>query len=274
MITAAEITESDPFASLAARMEVARAEFSAYLDTLPQERPCPNHPHVTTFLDRENTPRNGNALYPCAECAADRKKAARIARLEDVGIPSDALSATLENFDTHRPKVNPDFQTPQQFLEAAQRFQAGEIRNMILAGTPGIGKGHLAAALAIEASDKGKKIEWSTCSALFNEYHMAYASNQTGPVLESRAVVDLLVLDEICLRDLPADGEEILFAIFEYRHKKRLPSILLGNKPADKCREWLGGRILDRLRSGGVAFRYGEWESMRGTQGDGAQFEI
>lgn len=83
---------------------------------------------------------------------------------------------------------------------------------------------------------------------------------------------DLLILDELCLRDLPADGEEILFTLFDSRQKTARRTLCLGNKPAQETRLWLGDRISDRLRSGGVTFCYGAWQSMRGGAGDGAEF--
>src|SRR5690606_255974 len=122
-------------------------------------------------------------------------------------------------------------------------------------------KGHLAAAIAMQRMRDGESVAWVECSRLFGEWHTAYSHNSTDFVRDRYAKPDLLVLDEICLRDLPQDGEEILFAILDRRQKSALPTLLLGNQPAEGAKEWLGGRIVDRLRSGKVAFCYGEWES-------------
>lgn len=253
--------------------EEAKAR-DAFYDTLPAERPCSRHPSVMARLDRDKSPSRGEPLYACPACIQESADAARLQKLRDNGIPEDALHATLDNFDTSRPNVKGDYQSPASFVSAARKFAAGEIRNLILAGSPGIGKGHLAAALCIQHLDAGKSIWWTTCQELFFSVHAGYKDNTADRAVRPCCSRVLLVLDEICLRDLPADGEEILFAIFEARHKARLPSILLSNKPADEVRKWMGARILDRLRSGGVAFRYGEWDSMRGTDKDGSQFEI
>jgi DNA replication protein DnaC len=272
-----ELPQTDFAARVDATMSKFHAaweEFAAYLSSLPAERECPSHPGVMASLDRENCRRHEPPVYVCQKCEDAKLAAVRRKRLLDAGIPEDAIHATLENFDIARPDVKEAYNSPQSFVESARKFAAGEIRNLLLAGTPGIGKGHLAAALAIAASDAGQSIQWATCSEVFNDCHAAYADNSMSRALGWYQRPKLLVLDEICLRALPADGEEILFAIFEYRHKNRLPSILLGNKPADDTRNWIGARILDRLRSGGVSFRYGEWASMRGTDKDGCQFEI
>lgn len=249
----------------------SKTPFEIHLDALPQEAPCPRHPDTLARLDRAKTERK-HTVYACEACAAEAAARKRLKRLNDAHIPHDAEHATLENFRTDRGGINPLYQTPAQFLQACQSFAAGEVRNLILGGTPGIGKGHLGAALSIPYLDSGRSVVWYTCSDLFFDYHASYATGTTVSLLREFQCPDLLVLDEIALRDLPADGEEILFAIIDARHQQKISTILLGNKPADESRLWLGGRISDRLRSGGLAFRYGEWDSMRGGECDGAGF--
>lgn len=216
----------------------------------------------------------GKLVYDCPACNRNRKERELGARIEKVGIPSDVRHATLENFETDREEVNLAYQTPASFLEAARQFVKGERRNAIFGGTPGIGKGHLAAAIAIQFLREGKRVAWMECARLFRDYHKAYANGTNEQITGWLGGVSLLVLDEICLRALPSDGEEILFAILDQRHKERKQTIMLANASADVIRSWLGGRITDRLRSGGVAFRYGEWKSVRGTQHDGAESEF
>ena len=254
-------------ASIAAKSE----QFAAKLAAMPSERPCSVHPDRMATLNEEASYAAGNAVYRCPECVTTSAAAKRERRMMAAGIPSDVRHATLLNFQTSRAtvKLEQGFVTPETFLQNALKFSKGEIRNLLLCGTPGIGKGHLAAALAIDAIDSGESVAWIDCASLFSAYHRAYSENRTEAVLAPYATASLLVLDEVCLRDLPADGEEILFAIFDRRHKAALPSVLLGNAIAAKARTWLGGRIVDRLRTGGVAFCYGEWQSMRGNGDDG-----
>jgi DNA replication protein DnaC len=257
------------------RLQAIWAERDAALDALPQEKDCPTHGPGCAKLDRLNM-RGDEPLYTCPDCEQDAKVAAkakrRVEKLIYAGVPSDALHATLENFDTSRPNVKPDHHTPSKFLAAAVAFHEQRVRNLILCGSPGIGKGHLAAALAILAYDAGKSIAWIDCFSLFRAVHEAYGSEDSSPddITRQLGGTYLLVLDELCLRELPADGEEIIFTILDARHKAGKQTILLGNKTAAEVRSWLGSRISDRLRSGGVVFCYGEWDSMRGTDADGA----
>lgn len=247
--------------------------FDAMLDACQQQTLCETH-GVRSLLNREASRAAAAPVWTCPTCEGERLAKRHAKRIEAAGIPADVRHATLENFDTDRPdaKTGDGFVTPAAFIKAAKRFEAGEVRNVGFAGTPGIGKGHLAAALCIDAIAHGKSVAWVECARLFNTYHRAYKDDTTDVVTEKYATAHLIVLDEICLRELPADGEEILFAILDRRHKAGLKTIFLGNAPAEAIRKWLGSRIVDRLRSGGVAFCYGEWASMRGTGGDGAEF--
>jgi len=255
------------------RLQEQSAAFLAELETSPTTKLCSQCANQTT-LDLEQSREKMELIYPCSVC--EERLAQRLLgeKIERVGIPEDIRHATLENFQLDRTGIKEQYQTPADFLKAARMLVAGEARNAIFAGTPGIGKGHLAGAIAISFIRQGKRVAWIDCSYLFKIYHQAYSDNSTELIIDNLSAVDLLVMDEICLRELPADGEEILFGILDRRHKWALQTILLANKPADEIKKWLGGRVADRLRSGTVVFRYGEWDSMRGGAGDGSTGEF
>lgn len=251
------------------RFEERSAAFLKELEVTPTIKTCEACSSEAT-LNIEQSKEKMEFVYHCPTC--EERLAQRLLgeKIERVGIPEDIRHATLENFQLDRTGIKEKYQTPADFLKAARMLAAGEARNAIFAGTPGIGKGHLAGAIAISFIRQGKRVAWIDCSHLFKIYHQAYSDNSTELIIDNLSAVDLLVMDEICLRDLPADGEEILFGILDRRHKWALQTILLANKPADEIKKWLGGRVADRLRSGTVVFRYGEWDSMRGGAGDGS----
>lgn len=252
-----------------ARIREKSEEFERYLAACVQTQSCAKCGAIAE-LDVDASFRDYAATYTCRNCERIKDEAAFAAACERAGIPSDVRGATIENFQTDRPDINPQFQSPAQFADAARGFLVKDKRNLILAGTPGIGKGHLAAAVVMHFIRKKWRAAWVECARLFRDYHRAYEARENEAITNRLGAIGMLVLDEICLRDLPADGEEILFTILDRRHKEKRPTILLGNKPAAEIKAWLGGRITDRLRSGGVSFCYGEWESMRGHSADGA----
>lgn len=269
----AAVSEVDRIELALARLREAGEAFEARLDAAPLTQPCRvGAGHGEAVLDREASFKAVREVYVCPVCADTSPQGRLQRRMEAVGIPRDVRHATLENFATDRPEVETGegLLNPAKFLAKARLFAEGGVRNLLLAGPPGIGKGHLAAALAIRELALGRSVRWTDCARLFKELHRSYEDGSTERLIRAHSEVTLLVLDELCLRDLPADGEEILFAILDARHKAARRTILLGNRPARATREWLGYRLLDRLRSGGIAFCYGEWTSMRGTPGDGA----
>lgn len=254
--------------AMLARIREKSEAFERHLSECPQTMPCPCG--GTAKLDVDASFKAQCSQYTCEKCEEKKAEQRFIALLDKACIPSDVRHATIENFQTNRQRINPKYQVPARFVEAAKEFLVKGKRNIILSGIPGIGKGHLAAAIAIHFIKLGWRVAWIECARLFRDYHKAYENGSNESITDRLGTIALLVIDEICLRDLPADGEEILFAILDRRHKEGRPTVLMGNKPADEVRAWLGGRITDRLRSGGVIFCYGEWESMRGQATDGA----
>lgn len=259
----------DALERLAETLARRSAEFEAELDAAPLEGICQIHGCGQT-LNRARSEENGKLAYDCPECTA-AAKAAEIARRQSVAqIPTDIRHARFSNFnDKATPADNS--KTPRQFAERFASLYRGEIRNLIVSGTPGIGKGHLAACVCNHRILKGVRgIHWVTAPNAFSAYHRAYNDNATADYIRYLVSRSLLVLDECALRELPKDGEQILFEIFDGRQKAGAQSILLSNAVKAELYAWLGERVIDRLRSGGGDFLWGEWESKRGTNLDAA----
>jgi DNA replication protein DnaC len=271
----------DVLSRLMAAFEQREQTSAARLATYPPIKPCPTCGNPAE-IDKNSlwdgdtgAPLEPNyRCGPCSDRAAHRRQITHLQRLQiTAGIPSDVRHATLANFSVNCSNVrtDPGYSTPAQFLAATQAFLSRDIRNLFLAGSVGIGKGHLAAAVANHYFGFGfSNIIWTEVSQLFRDYHGAYKDSSTERLVAPLKSALLLVLDEICLRDLPADGEEILFSVIDARHKKGRPTILLGNQPALHTAKWLGERVTDRLKSGGHQFHFGQWDSMRGNAADGA----
>lgn len=249
-------------------------EFQEQLNAMPQQVACSRHPAQIASLDHDASFKQAMPVYRCLVCDKEGSPSQQDItkfKLLAAGVPSDVIHASFDNFDTERTGVieADAYKTPQQFLEAAKSFAKGEARNLFLCGPPGIGKGHLASSVARKFIESGRSVVWAECQKIFNEIHASYAISESERILRKYSRPDLLVLDEICFRTMPADGEEILFFILSPRYQNGMQTILLGNMQAWPTKQWLGARISDRLRSGGVRFMYGVWDSMRGGELDG-----
>jgi DNA replication protein DnaC len=70
--------------------------------------------------------------------------------------------------------------------------------NLILYGSVGIGKTHLATALGVEACKQGKKVRFYRTAALVNQLIEAKATGELNRCLRQMQKIDLLICDELC----------------------------------------------------------------------------
>lgn len=121
--------------------------------------------------------------------------------------------------------------------------------NVIFLGPPGVGKTHLAIALAIKACQKGIRTYFLTMNNLIKK--MRGESNQRSPRLRRYYLSPLLIIDE--LGYLPLNQEDSnLFFQFVSHHYERHSLIITSNKG---FRDWgdifgdkvIASAILDRL---------------------------
>jgi hypothetical protein len=74
---------------------------------------------------------------------------------------------------------------------------------------------------------------------------------------------DLLVLDEIGVQYGTETEQKILFRIIDLRYEEMKPTILISNLAIPAFTEFVGERVVDRMReNGGMLFAF-DWESYR-----------
>jgi DNA replication protein DnaC len=123
--------------------------------------------------------------------------------------------------------------------------------NVLLVGSSGTGKTHLASALAIEACRKKQSVRFFTVSQLVESLLEARSERSLGRMRAALKKVDLLVLDELGFVPLPPSGAELLFDVVSDRYEKA-SIVLTTNLP---FQEWtsvlpseaLVHAMLDRL---------------------------
>jgi len=124
--------------------------------------------------------------------------------------------------------------------------------NLVLTGSPGVGKTHLAIAFGREACRRGYKVRFFTASELVNTYVEARQERTVLKLEKNISCCDLIIIDELGYIPLDRIGAEHLFGFFSQCYE-RTSLIVTTNLPfADWPQifaedERLAGALLDRL---------------------------
>jgi DNA replication protein DnaC len=123
--------------------------------------------------------------------------------------------------------------------------------NVLLVGSSGTGKTHLATAIAVEACRRRHSVRFFTVSQLVEALMEAKSERALGRMRANLKKVDLLVLDELGFVPLPASGAELLFDIVSDRYEKA-SIVITTNLPFEEwisvlASEPLTHAMLDRL---------------------------
>jgi DNA replication protein DnaC len=93
--------------------------------------------------------------------------------------------------------------------------------NLVLIGSNGTGKTHLATAIAYEQCKRGRKVKFFTATALANMLIGKRENGALAKYLSSLSKVDLIVIDEIGFITLPKDSAELLFQVVSDAYEQK-----------------------------------------------------
>jgi DNA replication protein DnaC len=132
--------------------------------------------------------------------------------------------------------------------------------DLLAIGPPGTGKSHVAKALAATAVAQGFKVLYREAHALIEEITEARELGALRKLRVQLAAADLLVIDDLFLRKLPATAGDELADVLMARHE-RASTILTSNRPLDDWGRLLGDVVvatplLDRLMHHGHLLKF------------------
>ncbi len=154
---------------------------------------------------------------------------------------------TLDQFDF---SAVPDLNKA-MVLHLAQGEYADRRENILLIGTNGTGKTHLAIGLGICACRQGRRVRFVTAPALVNELTEARQEHRLSRVEAYYQRVEVLILDEVGFVPFARDGAELFFNLCAARYERRT-TIVTSNLEFSRWPEVLGdhtlaGALVDRL---------------------------
>ncbi|MHC4093663.1 MAG: IS21-like element helper ATPase IstB [Planctomycetota bacterium] len=153
----------------------------------------------------------------------------------------------LEEFDF---AFNPSIKKKQIYGLATCRF-IREVRDVLLLGPPGTGKSFLVQALGYQAIKAGFTVLYRSIFDVVRDFLHDEAFAGQDRVLARYLKVDLLIVDDMGMKQLPKRSGEYLFEIIMRRHETR-STIMTSNRPLQDWGKLIGDvpaatAILDRF---------------------------
>jgi len=154
---------------------------------------------------------------------------------------------TLDDFDF---AFNPSIKKKQVFDVAAGRF-IRDARDVLLLGPPGVGKSHLVQAVGYQAIKAGFTVFYRSIFDIVRDFLHDETLGGEDKVLARYLKPDLLIIDDMGMKQLPKRSGEYLFEIIMRRYETR-STMMTSNRPLEDWGKLIGDvpsatAILDRF---------------------------
>ena len=190
-------------------------------------------------------------LEPCV-CRANEIAENARQRLYEMSNLERLSHLTFANFNSSgNPKA--EFVSPQEVaslrdaLDASEEFAKTLKGWLLLEGSYGCGKTHLAAAIANACVQRGVPTLFITVPDLLDSLRFAYNDPETTfeQRFEDIRDADLLVMDDFGTQNATPWAQEKLFQIINYRYINKLPTVITTNLILDEIESRIRSRLQD-----------------------------
>lgn len=153
-------------------------------------------------------------LAMTSEEAEAKRRRGTDRKVRAAGFPFVKTLADFDfSFQPSIPRAVVDDLATLRFLDAAE--------NVVLVGSPGVGKTHIAVALGVEAVRARKEVRFTDCAALVRDPKDASSRGILAKRLKHYAHATLLIIDELGYLDVDEEGADLLFQLVSARYEHR-----------------------------------------------------
>ncbi|MCC6803140.1 MAG: ATP-binding protein [Anaerolineae bacterium] len=185
-------------------------------------------------------------LFRCPNSPADPE---RLKRLRTLGNLDAFADKTFATFRTDLPMLTPtQAQSLQAALNAAQAYAANPDGWLLLEGTYGCGKTHLAAAVGNARLQVEDVVLFITTPDLLDHLRNTYgADSELGydEMFDRLRNAPMLILDDLGVENPSAWAQEKLFQLLNHRYSRMLPTVITTNADIDLLDPRVRSRLLD-----------------------------
>lgn len=191
---------------------------------------------------------NFGILEVC-QCQKENYQRASVQRLYQVSNLQAFKDMTFESFDVCGHDSQGKANKTLEFAFNTAKNYAGHLNGwLLLMGSYGCGKTHLAAAIANRVISLGVETLFLTVPDLLDwlRYSFGAADVSYEERFEEIKSVRLLVLDDLGTQNATPWAREKLFQIINYRYTQRLPTVITTNVSLSEIDERVSSRLQDR----------------------------
>lgn len=191
---------------------------------------------------------NFGKVYRCPNnpVEADTERHERLRRISNL----DAYaSKNFENFTVDYPGLEPSEKASlQAAITAATEFTKNLDGWLLLEGTYGCGKTHLAAAIGNLRLQQGDVVMFMTVPDVLDHLRSTFAPTSEvtyDETFDRIRNIHLLILDDLGAESSSSWAQEKLYQIFNHRYSHRLPTVITTNVDLEKLDPRIRSRLSD-----------------------------
>jgi len=185
----------------------------------------------------------------------------RIDRLESRGIRKRFYDATFDSYVADTKEKRNALEVCRDFIaRESEVFKTGEC--LFLVGKPGTGKNHLAVSIVRESKRDAKIVKASEMIRRIRESYRRESHETEQYLIADYATIPLLIVNEIGVQFGTDAEKNLLFEVLDLRYENMLPTVFISNLSIQGIRDFVGGRVIDRMLENGKVVEF-TWESYR-----------